>query len=98
MTEKILLKEMAERRKEGGEGKKEERTGRKSNRRINCGKILLSLSMIDIGKVILAACFHLKPLFIKKKKVKGMFCSTVYKSLGAILTCFALHNTTVEKL
>lgn len=66
VTEKILLKEMAERRKEGGEGKKEERTGRKSNRRINCGKILLSLSMIDIGKVILAACFHFKPLFIKK--------------------------------
>lgn len=96
MAEKILLKEMAERRKEGGEGRKDERTGRKSNRRINCGKILLSLSMINIGKVILVFCFHLKPLFIKK--VKGMFCSTVYKSLGAILTCFALHNTTVEKL
>lgn len=35
---KILLKEIAERRKEGGKGRKEERTGKKSNRRINCGK------------------------------------------------------------
>lgn len=69
MPEKILLKEMAERRREGGEGRKDKRTGRKSNRRINCGKILLSLSMINIGKGILAVCFHLKPLFIKKLRV-----------------------------
>lgn len=57
----FLKKLQKEERREGKGGRKREQERRAIGESI-VAKILLSLSMINKGKVILAFCFHLNPL------------------------------------
>lgn len=57
----FLKKLQKEERREGKGGRKREQERRAIGESI-VAKILLSLSMINQGKVILAFCFHLNPL------------------------------------